>query len=58
MKIKVKITFIRLFKPNYYLIRTTKQHNKMNALKEAFKFAFFKHLLKIRCMFFTLKVLQ
>ena len=58
MKKKYLITFYRMFKSNYYLVRTI---NSSKTIEEGFKncraFALKKHLLKGKCIWFkvTLK---
>ena len=58
MKKKYLITFYRMFKHNYYLVRTI---NSSKTIEEGFKecraFALKKHLLKGKCIWFkvTLK---
>ena len=58
MKKKYLITFYRMFKPNYYLVRTI---NASKTIEEGYKdckvFALHKHLLKGKCIWFkvTLK---
>ena len=58
MKKKYLITFYRMFKSNYYLVRTI---NSSKTIEEGFKecraFVLKKHLLKGKCIWFkvTLK---
>lgn len=53
MKKKYLITFYRVFKSNYYLIRTVSANKSVKqGYKECRKFAFHNHLLKGKCLFF------
>lgn len=55
MKKKYLITFYRMFKHNYYLVRTI---NSSKTIEEGFKdcraFALHKHLLKGKCIWFKI----
>ena len=57
MKKKYLITFYRMFKSNYYLVRTI---NASKTIEEGYKewkvFALLKHLLKCKCAWFSIKL--
>ena len=57
MKKKYLITLYRIFKPNYYLVRTI---NSSKTIEEGYKdcraFALKKHLLKGKCIWFNIKL--
>ena len=58
MKKKYLITFYRMFKSNYYLVRTINASKTIEeGIKECRAFALKKHILKGKCIWFkvTLK---
>ena len=59
MKKKYLITFYRIFKPNYYLVRTINAFKTIEeGIKECRTFALHKHLLKGKCIWFKVSLKQ
>lgn len=59
MKHKYLIKFYRLFKPNYYLVRTVKSNKTIKeGIAECKYFALHKHILKFKDIAFKVKQLS
>lgn len=59
MKHKYLIKFYRLFKPNYYLVRTINGSKTIHqGIKECKAFALHKHLLKGKCIYYKVTIKQ